>query len=300
MSIILRTATPVDLDRLLPALDEQFVFGKGRRLSLRARFPSMFEAGNADNVFICEGEGALLSALSILPFEWLADGQLWRGAMIGTVYTDPAHRNAGHASRVLTWTMEKLKERGVDFGVLWTAQPGFYARLGWTSTDCGVLAEIRTSSSSPSLGNDVTTIAAGTADVLRIEQIRQQWLATRMPRTSRDYRRIPLPADTVDVHAWRLHEPSAGYALIGRAGDIGYVYEMVGTPEGFSALWREVQQRYRRLLVNDCEGSASCEWLAHETGIAWQRKSLAMWYPISDRVQGWDFSHWYIPYFDRI
>lgn len=300
MVIAFRTAVGADLERLLPMLDQQFVFGRGRQHSLRVRFPSVYCAENAHNVFLGLDGDAILSALTIRRFDWLDNERAWQGAMAGAVWTDPARRGAGYASRTLGWAMERLREGGADFCVLWTAQPAFYARLGWTLGDRGLLGEIDGMENFGVPQGGVAAMPAAAVDTGWLEQIRTRFSGSGMPRGERDYRQIPLPAESVEAIVREWDARRSGYALIGRVGETGIVYEMIGDEECFPALWMEMVRRYRHLLVNDCEGSPSHAWLSQHTGIQWQRKPLAMWRPLSDEMSKRDMPGWYLPYFDRI
>ena len=98
MDIVVRPATPADLERLIAELDQQFVFGKGRRISLAQRFPAVYCSQNAGNLFLLEEQGNILACLACKRFEFLCRGDAWRGAMIGAVYTHPRRRGEGLAA----------------------------------------------------------------------------------------------------------------------------------------------------------------------------------------------------------
>lgn len=296
MGITIRACTPADLERLIPLLDEEFVFGKGRTLSLRQRFPTVFGRDNLPHILLCADADEILSALAMRRFDWVADGEIFKGAMIGAVYTQPARRGAGHASRLLAAAATQLRTEGTDFGVLWTGQPAFYTRLGWQAADCSVLGEIV-----PDLAqtpHDVTTQPAATA-TSSLEELRRRWLKAMTVRRPEDYRHVPLPAARVDL-LWREDQGQAAYALLGSSGATGFLYELAGHPDGYAALWRTVCHERSRIYVNDRTDSPSCRWLSEHTGISWQNKSLAMWLPLSERVTMPLLGQWQIPYFDRI
>ena len=149
MSVAIRSCSPDDLERLIPLLDEEFVFGKGRAISLRQRFPTVFCRDNLHRILLCADEDGIVSALALRLFDWQADGETFRGAMIGMVYTSPARRGEGWASRLLATAATRLRDEGADFGVLWTGQAEFYARLGWKAADCSILGEIELDQATP-------------------------------------------------------------------------------------------------------------------------------------------------------
>jgi hypothetical protein len=188
----------------------------------------------------------------------------------------------------------------VDFAVLWTAQPGFYARLGWVAADGGMLGEVAGGMATMNPATDATTVPVANADPLSLERIRLRWLTSMSLRRPEDYRQLPIPAESVDVLWLNMVHQHAAYALLGSAGDSGIIYEMVGDEKNFPTLFSQVCTTYRHVLVNDCRGSASHRWLAQHTDIAWQDKPLAMWLALSDKLDMARIKRWYIPYFDRI
>jgi predicted N-acetyltransferase YhbS len=300
LSFVARTATPADLGRLVPHLDQQFVFGKGRRVSLAQRFPAVYCAENARNIFLLEENAEIASSLACKRFNLLHDGSQWRGAMIGAVYTREARRGEGLASRLLEYAAQSLRDSRIDFAVLWTDQPAFYARLGWTSADRGVLGEFEGDAGPAESRGKVTRTPAQTADPERIERVRRRWCDCLTPRQAGDYRQLPPPAEAVDLLEWGAETDRAAYALVGNCGDTSILYELIGHPGGFPLLWHETCRGRRRILANDVSGSPSHRWLAQNTGLVWQAKPLAMWLPLSAKTDMARIAHWHIPYFDRI
>ena len=300
VNLVARAATPADVERMIAPLDQQFIFGKGRRISLAQRFPAVYSRDNAGNLFLIEENGEVLTCLACKRFSWFCDGVSWNGAMIGAVYTSPQRRGEKLASRLLELTAQTLRERGLDFAVLWTGQPAFYARLGWTAADRGVLGEFEGDAGNAESGSEIMKMPAQEGDTFRIERMRQRWCRCLTPRRSGDYRQLPPPAEAVQLCAWDAAPERAAYALVGNAGDTGILYEMIGHPDGFAVLWPAACRRFRRIVVNDVNGSPSHRWLVQNTGLAWQEKPLAMWLPLSAKTNMALVAHWYIPYFDRI
>lgn len=288
--------------RLLPSLDQEFVYARQRDLSLATRFPATFCSGNAKNIFICEENDLIVSALAIKHFEWQDNGGIWHGAMLGAVYTPPTHRGEGKASQLLNWTAEKLKSEGVDFAVLWTAQSEFYARLGWVSVDNGVLGEFSGNNTAAILPNTPGTISIDETDIRMIDLIRRQVCKSLLMRHPENYRQIPIPAESIDV-LWSQaehQELELAYALCGTFGTTGVVYEMAGDKQCFADLLSRLSARHQRILINDCKGSESYSWLIQQAKISWQDKPLAMWLTLSEQLTIEQIRSWYIPYFDRI
>jgi len=285
------TCSSEEFDALLPLLDQEFVFGKGRQLSLRQRFPATLGKQHRQNILLARVGGTIASALATKPFTWVTPQRRWRAAMIGMVYTRPELRGGGTASALMQATQAKLALEGFDFAVLWTAQSDFYARLGWLGIDCGMLGNLRTTSSYATQ----SAMPPGAADIAWIEALRPQYAPERAERTEETYATL-LP------HAERLEllRGDAAYAIVGSDAGRGYLYEMLGETAELPALLARLAARYRTLYLNLQRGTPAQRFLSAQGGITWQPQHLAMWLPLGAATRGMRFADWYVPFLDRI
>ena len=276
---------------LLPLLDHEFVFGRGRRLSLQQRFPGILDRQRTHNILLARIEGNIASALVTKPFVWITPERSWRAAMIGMVYTRPELRGRGTASALLHATEARLAQEGFDFAALWTAQPAFYARLGWLSIDCGTLG--RAHAAAPDANRPL--LPPGAADIDWIEALRPSYAPERAGRSGKTYATL-LP------HAQRLEmlRGDAAYAIVGCDDADGYLYEMLGDIAELPAIWARLASRYRTLCLNLQQGTAVQRWLSAQGAITWQPQRLAMWLPLSAAARTAHFADWYVPFLDRI
>lgn len=298
MSMEIRACQPDELDRLISVLDEEFIFGKGRTISLRRRFPAVYCRSNLHNILLCMGGKEIASALAVRTFDWREGDRIFRGAMIGAVYTHPAQRGEGSASRLLTEAEIRLREAQADFAVLWTERQSFYTRLGWVAADYSVLGQFAPNEFTPQLSGNVTRLAVE-ANELRINRIRHSRLSTTTLRHPDDCRQMPVPAESMHL-LWCENQGKVAYALLGNCGTTAFLYELIGDTDCFPALWEEACRDCQKILINDQAGSLSCRWLTDHTGVSWENKNLAMWLPLSKRVNMPRIRQWHIPYFDRI
>jgi hypothetical protein len=194
---------------------------------------------------------------------------------------------------------DDLGRAGVDFGVLWTTIPAFYERLGWRAGDRGVFGEaLPRTGRNPVPGVGARPLLAG--DIAVLEAIRRRWLPERVERTPLSYRSVPLPAFSVDLFYFDGDASTEAYALVGRAGQTGYVYEVVGPQPMQQRLWSAIVGSYEKTYVNDCASSPLSDWLERQGLARFQRQNLAMWLPVSRAGAGVEPGAWHIPFFDRI
>lgn len=280
-----------DFDALLPLLDQEFIFGKGRKLSLQQRFPEVLDRKRPQNIQLASIDGGIASALATKPFAWITPGRDWRAAMIGMVYTRPELRGLGTASALLRATQAKLAQEGCDFAVLWTARPDFYTRLGWTGIDCGMLGSVRTASA----GASAPAMPAPGSAVDWIEALRARYAPERAERTEKTYSSLLPPVERLEL----LRGDSA-CAILGSSGGHAYLFDMLGDAAELPALCDRLATRYSSLYLNLQRGAPAERLLSARADIEWQTQRLAMWLPLSAAARAAPFADWYMPFIDRI
>jgi predicted N-acetyltransferase YhbS len=292
MRIEVRRAEPELMDAVRALVDDIFVLSRGLSCSLATRYPDILSDERATNMFVaCKGRRVVATAAT-RQVAWQLVGREGRVAAVGLVATDPAYRSRGIASAVLKTVAEALAVEGISAAVLWTAHPAFYRRLGWRAADPGVLG---TSASGGSSQHDAPAAEDLDATVVpSLSAVRDRHASSPFERTADTWRVVPAPADIVC-----LYRSEGAYALLGRTADErGYLYELVGEPGGFSALWAAIHRDVSTVAVNDAPGTPSYRWLSREGGVDWEPKPLAMWLELDDR--GSLVAGSYVAYLDRI
>ena len=288
-----------ELPILVSQVDGAFISGKGRHISLSERFPSVLHKENLHNILVARVDSQPVASLAMRTFEWNAYGNRWQGAMLGMVNTCTDYRGRGVASALLGSAERSMRERGLDFAVLWTGKPEFYARLGWSQSESGFLA---THDGDPNPGEACSrelSVTGVAANVAWIESVRHRWQAKWVARDSGAYQHLPIPAESVGV-AKIDAKVQQGYVLFGRRGNTLIVYEMVGHPQSFDALWQYIRSHAGPVIINVICGTLANKWLRCHTPARWTVQHQAMWLSLSERTHGVRWYEWHIPYFDRI
>ncbi|MFH1602794.1 MAG: GNAT family N-acetyltransferase [Pseudomonadota bacterium] len=287
--VLIRPCEPVELPALVGLLDEEFIFSKGRSVSLARRFPAVLHARNCPNILVARRGDAVAAAIVIKRFDWITPERSRRGAMIGMVYTRPAERGKGLAAQLLRTAEQSLCADGTAFAVLWSAQPDFYRRLGWTSSDCGVFGTFV----SPG-GN---TAGCCPAEASAVDALRLRGPDPYTPRSRASYQTLPPPVEQLHI----LASPGGvAYVIFGVLADRAYVYEFCGEPSGYAALWQDICAVAHTIYINERRGSAAHQWLSLQNGVSWRDHALAMWLPLAEHSCARHFSDWYVPFLDRI
>jgi GNAT superfamily N-acetyltransferase len=280
------------LDEFIELVDTVFIREKTRAGTLRYRYPNLFRAENFRNLFTAWLNDELLGTVAVREFSGTANGEFFRGAMVGLVGVRKEFRRQG-VGKILIARVTEYLQREFDFSVLWTTAPHFYGSAGWLPEDNGILGHCHIPSKSRITLPAMLAKDAGEV----IEKTRLQWQPICISRGPLDYAVMPMSVDEVVCVKTAGDASSSAYSIIGVKGDTGFVYEIVGNPELLPELWADVSSRFSEIFVNDCHGSASHTWLLQNTSTVWRKQNLAAWLTGNNGV---DFRPVNVPFFDRI
>jgi predicted N-acetyltransferase YhbS len=282
---------------VISALDQEFIFGKQRSLSLSQRFPHTLALSNLEMIRVAEFNNVICGLLAIRTFDWIVKERTRRGAMIGMVWVDPQFRGRGIGTNLLSSSAQFLETKGVDFAVLWTGSPAFYEQARWVSDDHGLFGEIP--SPAPTVNKtNVSCFPLINMDPVRLECVRSELAPMRVHRDSAAYASIPVPANR--VLCFQADTGDGGFALVGEKDSTGYFYEMVAPCGDWSSLWTGITNRFSRIFLNVKSGDPFAEWLGENTPVQWRPQNKTMWLGLRSRIENHLGERWYIPYFDWI
>jgi GNAT superfamily N-acetyltransferase len=154
-AIEIRRLTPSEVSAVLPKLNQEFVFSKGRMLPVEVRFPELFAPRNFKNLFGLFVNGALASFVAVKPVTIVKDGKEFEAFFVGAVFTDNQYRGKGFSSQLMTYVQDHYLSLGVKLGILWTGINAFYEKLGWVTADNGVFVSCCSPKESIKAGSSV-------------------------------------------------------------------------------------------------------------------------------------------------
>lgn len=133
-----RPVQPADLNQLVGLLDSIFRHDPGTSdQTVLTDFPLFFNECNLPNCRLIEENGCLVSHAGIWPRTLVIDGTNFKTAMVVLVATSPSHRLLGLAASLMRDLQQQIIDQHYDLGILWTAVPDFYRRLGWQAIETG-------------------------------------------------------------------------------------------------------------------------------------------------------------------
>jgi GNAT superfamily N-acetyltransferase len=293
-----RPLSPVPADRLgeVRALaDAVFVEARDRPPGIARRYPGLLEPGGEGEAVALEEDGRVAASLVLRPCGRPAHGDPWAVAMIGLVAVRPERRSLGLGRRLLRLARSRLEELAAGAAVLWAGRHELYEAAGWREADPGVRGEAA-GADAGGLPAGVTAAPIGAVDHAGLNALRARWEPEAPERSAAWWATLPFPAAQVHaVLAGPVAAPSA-YALVGERAGERYVYELVGDPAAFEAVWAAVRAGCRRVTVNDRRGGVPHAWLAAR-GVPFVDHRLAMWLALDERAPAIGR---HVPWFDRI
>ncbi|MDM7987656.1 MAG: GNAT family N-acetyltransferase [Smithella sp.] len=298
MKISIRPCEPHELSFVTEAIDREFILNKGRRSSLKERYPNVLSQQNVKHIQIAVLDRSICGASVIKSFNYVEHSRLWRGAMVGMVWVEPSLRGKYIGKELMGAIKSVLENENYDFGVLWSGKPSFYQQNGWFICDSSIYCEMNCTYGANNAGS-VFCRNVNSVDVLQLEEIRSNLEPLRVIRDHSDYQVKPIPANDVDCFLVSSAEGD-GYALVGKADECGFLYEIVAPPNLWDSIWMAITKEYETLFINGQAGTPLSNWLSYKHKVTWQRQEKMMWLRISQKAHDISFNSFYIPYFDRI
>ncbi len=116
------------------------VFYPDGRIDMGTTFPTLFSAGNGDNLRVMRADGRFVSMVGFTIRDLCLHGTTIRAALIGSVSTDPGYRGQGLAGRLMEDAIACAMRQGAVL-MLVSGDGPLYRRLGCVSA--GLFSRVR-------------------------------------------------------------------------------------------------------------------------------------------------------------
>jgi N-acetylglutamate synthase-like GNAT family acetyltransferase len=128
----IRPTREEDLEQLADLLDGIFRRPRGiTDQSMLTDFPLVFTPANLRNGRVVFEDGRLVAHAALWRREAVIDGDRLVVGVLVAVATHTEYRNRGYAAEAVKSLQAQMHEEDYDLGLLWTAVPDFYLKLGW-------------------------------------------------------------------------------------------------------------------------------------------------------------------------
>jgi len=247
----------------------------GAEWSIAAEYPHVFTAGNLANLRIIENAGQVVAHAAIKYLVFKTPIGLLKVAAIGSVLTDPAHRNQGLSRDILNSCLASAYDACADFAILWSDQYEFYRKMGFELAGqevSAIIDQVPAAAAVPSAKIKImNSNKVAPEAILRLYQSHPCGTI----RSADDIRRnLAIPNSHIYT-AWSADNQLLAYAVEGKGADLkGYVHEWGGSVENLMPLLAQIRRDYGQAITIIMPSSAQnlarklTEWNAviHTTG----------------------------------
>lgn len=209
--------------------------------SITDEYPLAFNQQNFENIRVIEKDGQILAHALTKTLLIRSPAGLYKVAAIGSVVTDPKHRNQGYSRTLIESHVKAASEQGCDFAILWTNLYDFYRKLDF---------ELAGSEWSFTLDRDFNPPTDTTWRFMHSSKVAPEALlrvygqhtvgALRSPEDIRKY--LSIPNSNVFT-VWDQNNQIQAYAIEGKGADLkGYIHEWGGRVPALLSLFAHMRR----------------------------------------------------------
>lgn len=215
--------------------------------SLAEEYPLALGPANFSNVRVIEKEGRFLSGAVVKTSMVKSPAGLFKVAGVGSVVTDPSHRNQGFSRAVLDATLETGRQVNCDIAILWTHLHDFYRKVGFELAGSEVSIRLENELVIDTTGfKFVESNRIAPEPLLRLYG--QHTCGTL--RSLEDLRKSLHIPNTRVYTAWDEQGQMLAYAIEGKGADFsGYIHEWGGAVSKLLPLFSHIRQTQGRPLT---------------------------------------------------
>lgn len=222
--------------------------------SLAAEYPTALSPNNIHNMRIITNENRFLSHAVMKPILMKTPTAVFKAAAIGSVVTDPQHRNQGLSHRILEDCLNEAQKQECDFAILWTDLYEFYNKLNFEL--CGSEISLVMEENFPPPLPNLKIIKGPQVSSEAILRLFNQHTVTSV-RSVEDIRKyLNIPNSNVYT-AWDLSNNLVAYAIEGKGSDLsGYIHEWGGSAPALVSLLSSIRREKNEAITLIAPNSA--------------------------------------------
>lgn len=240
-----RSPAEAELPRVIEFLNSSL--RAGADWSIASEYPTALSNTNLHNMRIIADSEKVISHAVLKPLIIKSPHLIYKVGAIGSVVTDPAHRNQGFSSRIIKDCLTEASRQQCDIAVLWTSMHDFYRKLGFelAGTEISYVIDAAVSPASTTLRfSDDAKISPEA-----IHRLYSQHTVGSV-RTAEDIRKFLTIPKTKVYTAWEADGSLAAYAVEGKGADLnGYLHEWGGGVSKLLSLLTWIKSRRQDALT---------------------------------------------------
>lgn len=235
-----RSPAEKEYPRVLEFLNQRL--REGAEWSISAEYPTTLATSNIHNMRIITDEDRVVSHAVLKPLVIKSPHVIFKVGAIGSVVTDPNHRNQGLSTQVMENCIEEARRQQCDVAILWTDLYDFYRRMNFELAG----SEISLVLNEGFQGTIAADLRYSDDGKVSAEAVHRLYAAHTVGsiRTAEDVRKFLTIPQSKIYTAWEANGQLAAYAIEGKGADLGgYIHEWGGSVSKLMSLLSWVQSR---------------------------------------------------------
>lgn len=194
--------------------------------TITSEYPTALSTNNIHNMSIITEDEKVVSHAVLKPIIVKTPFCIFKVGAIGSVVTDPDHRNQGLSTKNIENCIEMAKKQDCDMVILWTNQFDFYRKFGFELA--GYEETYVLDTPRPIKNKTLRIINDNKVDPSAILKLFSQHTVNSV-RTIEDVRNFLKIPNSNLYTAWNEHNQLVAYAAEGKGADLAnYVHEWAG------------------------------------------------------------------------
>ncbi len=214
---------------------------------ISSEYPTALSANNIHNMSIITEDEKIISHAVMKPMIIKTPLCIFKVGGIGSVVTEPNHRQKGHSSQNIENCIQLAKKQDCDMAILWTDQFDFYRRFGF---ELAGIEQTYILENKLEIKNKKLKFLSDTkVEPEAILKLYSQHTVHSV-RTVEDIRHFLKIPNSHLFTAWNEYNQLVAYAVIGKGVDLtNYVHEWAGSVDSLMDLFSFMQQKHNQPLT---------------------------------------------------
>lgn len=217
---------------------------------ITSEYPTALSASNIHNMSIITEDEKIIAHAVLKTLIIKSPYAIYKVGAIGSVITDPQHRQKGHSRKNIEKCMELARQQDCDLVILWTDQFDFYRKMNFelAGFDYSFVLE----KSEPVKNTNLRFVSGNNVDPNALQKLYSTH-SVHAVRTIEDFRQFLKIPNSNLFTAWDQSNQLVAYAVEGKGADlVNYIHEWSGQVEPLLDLFRYIRAQKKETITVMC------------------------------------------------
>lgn len=215
--------------------------------TIASEYPTALSANNIHNMSIITEDEKIIAHAVLKTLIVKTPYAIFKVGAIGSVITDPEHRQKGHSRKNIEKCIELAQQQECDMVILWTDQFDFYRKMGFELAGFDYSYVLETAQ--PIKNNSLRFNSGNNVDPAALQKIYSNHTVHAI-RSIDDFRNFLKIPNSNLFTAWDQNNHLVAYAVEGKGADlINYVHEWGGQIDALLDLFQYIRTQKNETIT---------------------------------------------------